>query len=218
MPLERMILICPHIHTSICFSFIPLEFIEHQLCELLIVKDLLAEEQIRARTTKMLVGHQATGWLMMQAVFFPQRECYSYSLYCIEKFEKFYTITKLCCSHNFSSWFHVLASSITFLAVFLKIKYFYYLFVEHINLRIGTRWPRLGDSDKACHVRIDTWHSSGPELSQAVWVGAVIQTDCWVPPSVSDSCLQNPVSNDFPGNAYTSGPENHWIRVHIRQG
>lgn len=60
MPLERMILICPHIHASVCLSFIPLEFTEHQLCESLIVKDL-AEEQMGVQTTKMLVGHQATG-------------------------------------------------------------------------------------------------------------------------------------------------------------
>lgn len=71
------------------------EFTEHQLCEPLRVKDLLAKEQIGAQATKMLVGHQATDLLVMEVVFSPQ-ECYSYSLFldCIKKFENFYTVTK----------------------------------------------------------------------------------------------------------------------------
>lgn len=125
-----MALICPHIHASTCLSFIPPELTEHQLCEPLIIKDLLAKEQIRAPSTKMVVGHQATGWLMMEVVFsFQQGICYSYSfslfLYSIEKFENVYTITKyteVCCGHNVCSWFHVLKSSITCLAL---SKYFY---------------------------------------------------------------------------------------------
>lgn len=72
-----------------------MEFTEHQLCEPLLVKDLLAKEQIGTQATKTLVGHQAIDLLVMEVVFSPQ-ECYSYSLfsYCIKKFENFYTITK----------------------------------------------------------------------------------------------------------------------------
>lgn len=61
LPLEREILICPHFHTSVCLSLIPPEFTERQLGEPLIVKGLLAEEQIGAQPTKLLVGRQATG-------------------------------------------------------------------------------------------------------------------------------------------------------------
>lgn len=75
MPLVRMIWICPYVRTSICLSFILPESLKHQLCEPLIVKDLLVEEQIGAQTANMLVRHQATGWLAMDVVFFPKREC-----------------------------------------------------------------------------------------------------------------------------------------------
>ena len=120
----------PHVHASIGLSFMPSELTEHRLCEPLVIQDLLAEEQIGAPTTKMLVGPQATGWLVMEVVFsFQQGICYSHSfslfLYSIKKFKNVYTITKypeLCCGHNVSCQFHVLNSSITCLAL---SKYFY---------------------------------------------------------------------------------------------
>lgn len=75
MPLMTMIQICPYVRISICLSFILPEFIKHQLCEPLIVKDLLTEAQIGAQAAKMLVRHQATGWWVEEVVFFTKREC-----------------------------------------------------------------------------------------------------------------------------------------------
>ena len=61
MPLERMILTCPHVHASMYLSFIPPELTEHQLYEPLIVKDLRPKNRLELSQSKCCGASDHTG-------------------------------------------------------------------------------------------------------------------------------------------------------------